>query len=251
MVNAFSLMMAVGAGVSLVLLMRSVPEGQTARWLHAGTITLLAGLIGARLGYALQLQAYYNVHPAEVAQVWLGGLAWPGALIACLLAIGLMALAWRYPLGLLVDRLAGLAFPVAAAAWIGCWLVGAAYGRELPAGTWYGLMVIDETGLAALRFPTQPLAAASLALSYLLLPRNRPGKILPPGLAGWGALMLLGLNLLIFSLLVAVPGPRWGDQRVETWTALALAASSALILYLSQRTPQKTQPSTLVSERQE
>jgi phosphatidylglycerol:prolipoprotein diacylglycerol transferase len=251
LVNAFSLLIAIGAAVGLVLLVRSVPEGEAGRWLHGGVIALLAGLVGARLGYALLLEYYYDTHPLEIAQVWQGGLAWPGALAACLLALGLIALAWRYPLGLVVDRLAGAAFPVAAAAWIGCWLVGAAYGRELPAGTWYGLMVTDETGLSALRFPTQPLAAACLVLSYLLLPRNRPGRALRPGLAGWSALMVLGLNLLVFSLLVDIPGQRWGEQRLETWAALALAALAAFVLYLSRRDTPPARMTFFVPERHE
>jgi phosphatidylglycerol:prolipoprotein diacylglycerol transferase len=234
-VNAFSVMMALGAGVGLIQVMRGAPEGTTGRWLNAGGILLLAGLVGARLGYVWLHQSYFNAHPAEIFQVWQGGLSWPGALLACAFTALLLMLALNLPLYLVLDRLADMAFPVAAAAWIGCWMVGAAYGATVSAGAWYALNVADETGAFAARFPTQPLAAAALIFSYVLLPRSRPGKRLPPGQAGWSALMVLGFNLLIFSLLVDTPSLRWNDQRIETWAALALAFVAAVMLYAGQR----------------
>ena len=235
MVNAFSVMMALGAGAGLIQVMRNAPEGTTGRWLNAGGIMLLVGLIGARLGYAWLHKTYFDAHPAEIFQVWQGGLFWPGALLACAFTALLLVLALSLPLYLIVDRLADMAFPVAAGAWIGCWMVGAAYGAAVSADAWYGLSMADETGAVISRFPTQPLAAAVLIFSYFLLPRSRPGKRLPPGQPGWSALMVLGFNLLIFSLLLDTPGLRWNDQRLETWAALALAFSAAVMLYASQR----------------
>lgn len=234
-VNAFSLMVAVGAGLGLVHVLRGTPEVTSRRWIFAGALMLLAGFVGARLGYTLIHEAYFDAHPAEIFQVWLGGLFWPGALPACLLGAYLLAFCWRVPVGLVVDRLAGMAFPLAAAAWIGCWLVGAAYGSPVSENAWYGLMIQDESGAIMSRFPVQPLAAVVLVLSYSLLPRPRPGRPVEPGVSGLGALMVLGLNLLVFSALVDVPGPRWNGQRIETWAALALAAAAALILFFTRR----------------
>lgn len=235
MVNAFSLMLAVGAGLGLVHVLRGTPEATSRRWILAGALMLLAGFLGARLGYALLHEPYFDAHPEEIFQFWLGGLSWPGALPACLFAAFLLAFAWRIPVGLVIDRLAGMVFPVAAAAWIGCWLVGAAYGSPVHENAWYGLMVQDESGAAMLRFPVQPLAAVVLSLTYVLLPRPRPGRPVEPGVSGLGALMALGLNQILFSALVDVPGPLWNGQRIETWAALALAAGSALALFITRR----------------
>lgn len=233
--NAFSLMVALGAGLGLVHVLYATPEVTSRRWILAGGLMLLAGFLGARLAYTLIHEAYFDAYPEEIFQVWLGGLSWPGALIACLLATYLLAFAWRVPAGLIVDRLAGMAFPVAAAAWIGCWLVDSAYGAPVGENVWYGLLIQDESGMMLSRFPVQPLAAAVLALTYALLPRPRPGRPVAPGVSGLGALMALGLNLLVFSALVDVPGPRWNGQRAETWAALALAVSAALALFITRR----------------
>lgn len=42
---------------------------------------ILAGVIGARLYYALFNLSYYSAHPAEILQIWQGGLAIHGALL--------------------------------------------------------------------------------------------------------------------------------------------------------------------------
>ncbi len=230
MFNAFSLILALGAGFGLLHVTRVTSEATARRWLLAGLLMLLAGLLGARLGYTWLHSHYFDAHPMQIFQFWLGGLWWPGAAAGCALAALLLALALRVPLSLVVDRLAGMAFPVAVAAWIGSWTAGTAYGAAVSPTAWYALTVVDETGAAAARWPLQLVAAAVLLFAYLLLPRSRPGRVLPSGQAGWSALMVLGLILLIFSLLVKTPGPRWNEQRPETWVALGVALVATLAL---------------------
>lgn len=230
MFNAFSLILALGAGFGLLHVARVTSEATARRWLLAGLLMLLAGLLGARLGYTWLHSHYFDAHPAMIFQFWLGGLWWPGAAAGCALAAVLLVLVWRIPLSLVVDRLAGMAFPVAAAAWIGCWTAGTAYGAAVRPTAWYALTMLDETGAATARWPLQLVAAAVLLLAYTVLPRSRPGRVLPSGQAGWSALMVLGLILLVFSLMVKTPGPRWNEQRPETWVALSLALIATLAL---------------------
>lgn len=60
-------------------------------------LTIIAGLVGARIGFVIQNTHYYARHIAEIFELWQGGLSIQGALIAG--AIALIFLAKRYHVG--------------------------------------------------------------------------------------------------------------------------------------------------------
>lgn len=80
-------------------------------------LTVIAGLVGARIGFVIQNTNYYAKHLAEIFELWQGGLSIQGALIAG--AIALVILAKRYKVGFIV--LSGSIAPQT--------LIGGAIGR--------------------------------------------------------------------------------------------------------------------------
>ncbi len=227
MMGDFSLLIGIGAALGLLQVARHAPPARALSWVDAGLYTLFGALIGSRCGYVFLHLSYFRIHPREAPQIWLGGLSWPGALLGGLLVVILVA-AWReLPLALVAGRLAPLAIPIAACAWMGSWYSGAAYGPLMAAGTPFALLTPMENGLMQLRLPVQLMAALSL-LAFLTwielksMARERPGR--------WAALnaLVLSGNLLVFSLLRADPAPLWDGLRADAWAALLFTGLSML-----------------------
>jgi phosphatidylglycerol:prolipoprotein diacylglycerol transferase len=62
-------------------------------WVTLGTI------LGGRLGYVLLYNpAYFAAHPAEIIQLWRGGMSFHGGFLGCVLAVVLFARAHRIPM---------------------------------------------------------------------------------------------------------------------------------------------------------
>lgn len=214
-VDAYPMIMAAGAVLSLIQVARHTPRQELVTWLDMALVTLAGVLVGARLYFVLMHLDYYHQRPLEAPQVWLGGLDWPGAALGGLLAALAIALVMRQPLRQAADRLAHLAPPLGIAGWLGCWMAGCAYGPET---TLFGLSTMGEDGRFSLRFPLQLLAALSLLIYYACLEIG-VARPLPAGqragLVGLG----LAVNLLIFSFLRADPAPLWGGLRADSWAA--------------------------------
>ncbi|MBI3956467.1 MAG: prolipoprotein diacylglyceryl transferase [Candidatus Kerfeldbacteria bacterium] len=64
---------------------------------------LAAGVLGARLYHVLNEPAYYAAHPLDILQVWRGGLAIHGGLIAGVLTLVLFSRRWQTRLLRLTD----------------------------------------------------------------------------------------------------------------------------------------------------
>lgn len=226
--NAFNLWVGLGASIGLWRVWRAAPQRQAAGWLNAGLLALTAALAGARLFYILENWDYYHQYPGEWIAFWQGGLSWPGAVAGAWLTVAWLALSYRplsgqriirSPLALIGDRLYPLLPTLAVSVWLGCWQIGAAYGVELPEGTWWAMLAPDERGLVVPRFPLQPVAALSLLIFFWFIetrikPARTPGRLAATGTAG------LLVHLLITSLLNASPSPVWRGLRVDTWFAI-------------------------------
>lgn len=70
-------------------------------------ITVLSGVVGARIGHVIQLIPYYQAHPIEIFEIWNGGLSIHGAIIAGLL--GLLISCYFYKVSFL--KLANIVAP--------------------------------------------------------------------------------------------------------------------------------------------
>jgi prolipoprotein diacylglyceryltransferase len=156
----------------------------------------------------------------EIAQFWLGGLTWEGALAGGLISLPLIGELWQWPLALVTDTLSRLILPLSVAGWAACWWNGLGYGVSLDSGIWWGMAVRDETGLVSLRTPVQPVAILSLVvfLGVLELALSRRGKI---GRRGAATLLLFSVDMLLFTFLRADPAPSFLGLRFETWLAMA------------------------------
>jgi prolipoprotein diacylglyceryltransferase len=218
---------------------------------------LLAALAGARLFYAGENWSYFSTHLIETPQLWLGGLAWPGAILGAWLMMIYISLAnraqrrtlltQRIPFGLLGDRVYPMLPPLAITTWLGCWQVGAYYGAALPAGSWWGIPGLDETGAVGLRFPLQPVMALALLVFFWLL-ETRVKPLQPTGRLSALAMIGLLLDLLAASLLTASPSPTWNGLRLDTWFAilcLGLFTAFVAINNLVTHSPRKQIPSIL------
>jgi prolipoprotein diacylglyceryltransferase len=201
-----------------------------------GVWVLAASLAGARLSYAITNSEYFSTHLAEIPQVWLGGLTWPGAVAGAWLAVLVLPLAFRgsrgsrITLGWLADRLYPLLPPLAIGTWLGGWLTGVAYGARLPDGAWWAVPSLDDTGAVNPHFPLQFLAVLSLFAFFWLLELRLQGSR-TTGLVSGLAVFGLFIHLLLVSLLRADPGRVWNGLRADAWIAfIYLALFSLMVL---------------------
>jgi phosphatidylglycerol:prolipoprotein diacylglycerol transferase len=147
--------------------------------LDAGFWVLLGGLLGARVAYAASHWAYYVDHLDKALDLAEGGLAWHGAFLGGVAALGLWTAVRRRRdpsapgLLLMLDLSApGLAWGCALG-WLGALLTGSAYGAEAsgfgPPLAWLAARLPDLYGVTALRFLTQPAMIVVCTLLGVLL----------------------------------------------------------------------------------
>lgn len=223
-VSSFSLLIGIGGSLGLLLVARRAPDRQAFRWTAAGLAVLAAGLLGARLNYALLHPDLFRAAPLDALRFWLGGLSWPGGLLFALLALLTSAAVLRQPLGVTADALFPVFPMVAIMAWLGCGQAGCAYGTEILPESYWALRLPDEQGQLAYRWPLQLTAAASLLLLTWRVERGSGGTFRLPGGQACSVGAALGLHTFVFSLLRADLPPVWHAVRLD------LAASGGLIL---------------------
>jgi hypothetical protein len=243
-VYAFSLLLFLGAGIGLAWMAWQAPAEQMLHQVEAGMWVLFGALLGSRVAYVAAHWAYFSHNTWEIPQLYLGGLAWPGALAGGMFAVALVAGAKRISPGVLADSLLPLVAAVSVSVWLSCWLDGCAYGP--PILDWWGVPGIDEWGNLSSRLPVQ-LAGALLTLGLFwrleyspkepeLSPRgpkkHRRQRRAPAGVRASLGLFGLGLILLGAGLLRADPGLFWNGLRLDVWAALFFAGMAFILLLL-------------------
>ena len=167
------------------------------------TWIIIGVILGGRLGFVLFYQpAYYLSHPAEIVQVWQGGMAFHGGLLGVILASYLYARRHNIPILSLGDLVAHTVPPGLLLGRLANFVNAELWGRpsELPwAVIFPGMAAQDCPGVVAgmcARHPSQLYEAAleGLLLGALLLwlvyrrgAFRRPGLIMGLFLAGYGA----------------------------------------------------------------
>jgi prolipoprotein diacylglyceryltransferase len=221
----FSLLLALAVVLGLAWITLDSPTRLRSASLNAAAMVLLAALIGGRAAYVTPNWEYFQNHLIDIPQVWLGGLAWPGALAGAILGVFIAARGSEIPVAALADRLLPLFASLSVAVWLGCWVTGCAYGPE----SGWGLPAKDEWGFWKNRVPLQLIGATLTVASFWSVERFRQRKKnLSPGLAASVGLGLLCLILLGASILRADPYPIYFGLRLETWAAIALLIISIL-----------------------
>jgi prolipoprotein diacylglyceryltransferase len=215
----FSVLLALGAALGLIWVAWETPRSEQSTYLNTCVWVLVGALVGGRVAYLVVHWEYFQDDIIEITQVWLGGLAWPGALAGGLVTIMLVAWFMGIPLGSLADGMLPLLASLSVAVWLGCIFVGCAYGPEVDG--WWGLPTRDEWGDNKNRLPLQ-LIVVLLTIGFFWgierLRQHRQGLV--PGLAACLGLGGLSLSLLSASLLRADPYPLYNGIRLETWGAL-------------------------------
>jgi phosphatidylglycerol:prolipoprotein diacylglycerol transferase len=228
-VNVYSILVGVGASLAILRVVQSVPRWQASRWANASLLVLLGSVIGARLAYVFLQWGYFKTHLLEIVVLWSGGLSWFGAALGALAMVFVIAARWHTTLFKIADGLAPMIPPMVISSWLGCWLIGAAYGPTAPPGAFWAVPSQDEFGVVAPRFPLQIIAAVSMLVYAFILDIRKPRFDRDGKKASW-MLLGLGLNLAIFMPLRADPAPMLFGMKFNTWAGIIFLLFSGVLL---------------------
>lgn len=216
--NPFAVWIGLGASFGLWNLARNAQPGQATSRLNTGLMILTASLLGARLSYVLLGIPYYLTVPIEIIQLWRGGFTWPGAIIAGLLSIWVIARKQKNPFGRVADQHVSMLPALVIFAWLGCWQIGVAYGTRMPDNILWAFPSLDETGQMFPRFPVQ-LIAAVLSLDFFWRVESSHLRPDQPGRRASLAGLALFSVLLLANLMRVDPAPLLLGLRYDAWLA--------------------------------
>jgi phosphatidylglycerol:prolipoprotein diacylglycerol transferase len=203
---------------------------------------VIAAIVGARLVHVIANFGYYSSNPAEIFDVWHGGLSSFGGL-ALALPVGFWSAHRRCPeLSAAVG--ADLLAPVLVAAWamgrlLGPQLMVAGGGK--PTSAWYGMYYAGEVGR---RIPVpifQAIECFAIYLVVILVERHlRDG--LGSGVVASLAASLWGLSRFFDEYLWL--GPDNGTDAVEIVSLVMFALGGGLAIYCYLRLRRRRRPAT-------
>jgi prolipoprotein diacylglyceryltransferase len=230
--SIFSFLIGFGASIALLQLALTVNADQRMRWLIKGLIVLAVALLGSRLAYVLLHGNYYATRSSEALNIGEGGLWWPGALAAGLLAALVIAIIRRAPMGSTMDKFSVMLLPLAVSFWLASWSAGVAYGERLDPSIWWGLPMLDITGVIANRVPVQPAAALTLLLllggaEWMWKKKLKSGRRMVL------LLIFLSGHTLVFSLMRVDPIFHWLGLRLDIWVCLFMILITSLLFVLT------------------
>jgi prolipoprotein diacylglyceryltransferase len=227
--SEFSWILGIGATLGLWRVYNSLHPAQTLKGLTAAIITLCGGLLVGRIGFVLTHMQFFAVNRLQIPQFWLGGLNGFGALAGAILFAILAATALKMQLMRTLDLLTRQLLPLGVAVWLGCWAIGLAYGQALDQGTWWGMRMLDETGVTSLRVPLQPVAAFSLLIILLLV--ERFAKNTWYGVFFTASGLVFSLHTLLFSCMRADPVQYFFSLRLDV--ILSIISSFGFLILLA------------------
>ena len=223
----FSLLCALAVAIGLIWLsleeksVESLNVNDPAGRVDQAVMVFILSIVGSRLGYVAVHVAYFMAYPLEGLQFWLGGLSGSGALLGGLVGVVITGFIYRNSPLQLAERMVRLGALLAAAVWLGSWLMGSAYG--LISEGWWALPSVDEWGHVDKRLPVQ-LAGAIFALGWMAFldwrTQFRPSAAgVRSGAWLWG----MGVVMTGLSLLRGDPALMWNSLRVDTWGGIGVA----------------------------
>lgn len=173
-IYSYTAVFALGLLLSWGITQRQAQKQALPRWPDAALATLLAGWLGARLGFVGLNWGYFAERPSDLLQIWQGGLTAYGGLLGGL--IGLCAWCWweKRPFASLRQPLFPALLLLIATGWAACWFEGCAYGIETTLGS-LAANLPDTFGVFAVRYQTQ-LLGLTLNLLLLFLLANLPTR---------------------------------------------------------------------------
>jgi prolipoprotein diacylglyceryl transferase len=213
--------LALGAGLALTWVAARRTDLPPADVLDVALVAVLVGVIGARAGYVTVNWDYYRSHTHEIAQVWQGGLVWHSGLAGGVIGAA-AASAWRkLDLWAVLNALTPGLMAGVALGWIGCYLAGAAYGREaFPGDRWWFLAadLPDMYGLRNPRFATQLIGAAWAAVCFGMSNvecRMSNGRFAASGIRFAVAMMFYSAGMFVLGFTRGDAAPMLGAWRLD------------------------------------
>jgi len=167
-IYSYGFMVALGFSIATLLIYKRASEVglDKNKVIDMAIITLVGGIVGARLFYILLNTGYYAARPFEIFDLSKGGLVWYGGFIVGL--ISLIAYAKRN--GIKAWAGADLIAPYVALAQsfgrIGCFLNGCCFGIEAGHSHPFGVVF---PGDGIMRHPSQLYSAAALLGIFVIL----------------------------------------------------------------------------------
>ena len=214
----------------LVLAAGRAGEVSLSRWKIACVclVSLLAGILGARIGYVVLRWGYYRLHPHLIHRLDLGGMVFYTGFALGMAGTAAAIRAFRLPFWKTVDLIIPPGVFAHAVGRIGCFLTGCCAGRQ----TIFVWGV--DFGDGVRRHPTQLYESAGIFLLFFLLKRMErrnppPGKILFTWFVYYGTLRFF----LEFIREDTRPGPL--GLSIAQWISLGLIVWGAMELRRRQR----------------
>ncbi len=231
--DAYPWVFAIGALISLLWLglQPTRRDSEATARIDAGLVALLAGLLGARIGYVATHWGYFSQRPVEALYFWQGGLSWAAGAFGALIGLAVYTLLSRRSFWELADSLAIPAAIVASAAWLGCLIDRCAYGVK----TAPGLLTPpapDMIGNIAPRWPTQALGAL-LSLIVVGALYWLSHLDLRPGLLAALSLSLVALIALVLSFTRGDPMPAFAGIRLDGLGSAAILSLGLIALVVN------------------
>ena len=167
----YSVALGLGLVASLGLTAWLARDKTRPDWIDGGLLSLVAGVLGGRIGFVLGQWAYFMERPSEITNIWQGGLSYHGALLAGLFALWLWCWWGKRPFYAYAALFAPALVLLNVFGWLACYLEGCGYGREAVLdGTfwlhWLTADLPDDFGVFGLRYQTQ---LVGVLLSLLVL----------------------------------------------------------------------------------
>lgn len=227
-ISIFSSIFAVGIVAGIVTTTVIEKDRDPIQVINPAIAALIGGLLVGRLGTVFLNFSYYQSNREEILALSQGGFLLIGASIGAVTAIWIYAYIIDQPFGKLLDTQLPLFSGAAISAWLGCWVVGCAYGNLSNSG--WALPAIDEWGITQTRLPIQLLAiTATIAIAYAALIVKK--RAVAEGMAA--AVFFLGICSAYFMLtyLRADPVAISYGLRWDAWALLGLSLLSGVYLY--------------------
>jgi len=173
-----------------------------------GVLTILGGLLGARIWYVLQHWWFFILNPWWAPLFWRGGLVWYGGVLGSVIATWAFARRRRLPVLRVLDQVIPFIVLGHGIGRMGCFLHGCCYGK--PTTAWWGVAFPQQPEIE--RIPIQLVEATALFTLYFVLRvlQERSPVLSRPG-------RLFGIYLLLYAPMRFVLERFRGDQILLIW----------------------------------
>ncbi len=227
-IYSFTAVFAFGLLLSWGVTQRQATQQPLQRWQDAALVTLLAGWLGARLGFVLLNWGYFAERPSALLQIWQGGLTAYGGLLGGLLGLTLWCWWRKRPFLPYATLFSPALLLLIATGWAACWFEGCAYGTETTLGP-FAANLPDTFGVFAVRTQTQLLGIGLNLLLLAALTHLQTRKLANLPLF---PLTLITTNLIHFALtfLRGDAAPLLLGWRLDSWLALLFAIGGGMLL---------------------